>query len=152
MPQRSTHSPLTPLWQRLPLNFPPPEPREADFDAADFNATGHRVTVNTGRGLSNETGTSMCARDADCRSTNLTNLRVCESLWGTPVPCFSCSERVHRFAGGGEGFYCDPQTKTCACQAPPPDTETTDEAGPGLAACPECANPERSETPRTREA
>ncbi len=90
------------------------------------NATHHYVHI--GRGLDNATGFTRCERALDCASSSVTNLRVCRSLWGTPIPCFSCSERTHALEwGDGEGFGCDPETRTCACSAPPPTSEFTDE-------------------------
>lgn len=90
------------------------------------NATHHAVYL--GRGVDNVTGFSICVRNADCFSRNVTYLRICRSLWGSPIPCFSCSERAHSFTwGDDQGYRCDAETRTCMCNAPPKDAEYTDE-------------------------
>ncbi len=84
--------------------------------------------VHFGRGLDEATGLTRCASALDCASSSVTSLRVCRSLWGTPVPCYSCSERTHStWWGDAEGFGCDAETRLCACSAPPATSEFTDE-------------------------
>lgn len=52
-----------------------------------------------------------CSSAAQCRST-LASTAICRSLWGDPIPCYSCSERVHGESGG---YKCDPEEKECTC-------------------------------------
>lgn len=44
--------------------------------------------------------------------TSFHNASICRSLWGEPITCYSCSERVH---GTNRGFECDSEEKECAC-------------------------------------
>lgn len=63
---------------------------------------------------------TMCSRTPDCESRSIGEIRICRSLWGAPVPCYSCSERVHSQDFGSElGYSCEAETKTCVCAAPP---------------------------------
>ena len=52
-----------------------------------------------------------CTSSSQC-TTSFRNASLCRSLWGDPIPCYSCSERVH---GTSKGYGCDSEEKECAC-------------------------------------
>jgi hypothetical protein len=53
-----------------------------------------------------------CSRSNDC-APSFARPSLCRSLWGTPVPCYSCSERIH--GESATGYTCNPEDKECAC-------------------------------------
>lgn len=52
-----------------------------------------------------------CTSSSHC-TASFHNASLCRSLWGDPIPCYSCSERVH---GTSRGYGCDAEEKECAC-------------------------------------
>jgi hypothetical protein len=59
-----------------------------------------------------ETGLfTRCTSGAQC-APSFEAPKSCRSLWGRPIPCYSCSERVHNVK---TGFACDPIEKECVC-------------------------------------
>ena len=57
-----------------------------------------------------------CSTGAECAPT-FEEPTLCRSLWNTPIPCYSCSERVYG-PTAQRGYACSAATKTCDCSAP----------------------------------
>jgi hypothetical protein len=69
--------------------------------------TGRRKML----GLIDDAPFTRCETATDCTPT-FEDTTLCRSLWGEPIPCYSCSERVH---GSDVGYQCDPVNHECEC-------------------------------------
>jgi hypothetical protein len=59
---------------------------------------------------------SSCTRALDC-APSFENPAICRSLWDGPMPCYSCSERIHGNSTAA-GYACNPRSKKCECSPP----------------------------------
>jgi hypothetical protein len=96
---------------RLQMSSATPLEHSGNINPAHALHNGRRKMLQDASSNKTSTGfASFCSRTKDCKSTFL-HAKICTSLWGTPVPCYSCSERNIP----GLSFACAEQTKTCEC-------------------------------------
>ena len=59
-----------------------------------------------------------CTMRSDC-APSVFDMKMCRSLWDTPMPCYSCSGRVHgELKPSDVGYACNSRLKKCECTAP----------------------------------